>query len=458
MGGGAGVRRRDRGDQAVQPGAGLPARRPVPPTGSPSGSPAATRCTVRRPSRAARTSPCTCTLPRSSPTSRSPSPAPPRSSTPACARRSFTAPAPEPPSPRASSRPGPPTPTSRSSPDGLGRCIRTTAVIAAALLARSGKVTFPLPGGDAFCARYIDLHLAAMEAAGADAEVNRGRVRARFPGTKRLPFITNVSTKKWGPSLGATVTAMLLAARTPGTSSILGPSIEPEVTVSADLLARSGVGITWQGADALHVTGTDHIAGGVFPVPSDRLEAATLALAAAITGGTVHLDAFPPCGFPPGLVSVFADTGILLTAERGGTTVTVPAGLHATEMATGPHPGYPTDVQPQLTAVLTQAAGTSRIEERIYSRRDTHLAALRKFGAVVNAEGQLITVEGPSGLAAADVAGEDIRAATALVLAALAAEGTSTIRGMYHLRRGYGDLLPKLAALGASLTIDQEMP
>ncbi|MEV8323310.1 UDP-N-acetylglucosamine 1-carboxyvinyltransferase [Kitasatospora sp. NPDC056731] len=343
-------------------------------------------------------------------------------------------------------------------PDGLGRCIRTTAVIASALLARSGKVTFPLPGGDAFCARYIDLHLAAMEAAGADVEVNRGRVRARFPGTKRLPFITNVSTKKWGPSLGATVTAMLLAARTPGTSSILGPSIEPEVTVSAELLARSGVGITWQGTDALHVTGTDHIAGGVFPVPSDRLEAATLALAAAITGGTVHLDAFPPCGFPPGLVSVFADTGILLTPERGGTTVTVPAGLHATEMATGPHPGYPTDVQPQLTAVLTQAAGTSRIEERIYSRRDTHLAALRKFGAVVNAEGQLITVEGPSGLAAADVAGEDIRAATALVLAALAAEGTSTIRGMYHLRRGYGDLLPKLAALGASLTIDREMP
>ncbi|MFF4927122.1 UDP-N-acetylglucosamine 1-carboxyvinyltransferase [Kitasatospora sp. NPDC001261] len=342
-------------------------------------------------------------------------------------------------------------------PDDLGRRIRTTAVMAAALLTRCGKVTFPLPGGDAFCARYIDLHLAAMEAAGADVEVNRGRVRARFPGSKRLPFITTVSTRKWGPSLGATVTAMLLAARTPGTSSIHGPSIEPEVTVTAELLARSGVGITWQGTEALHVTGTDLIAGGVFPVPFDRLEAATLALAAAITGGTVHLDAFPPSGFPAGLVSVFADTGILLTAERAGTTVAVPAGLRAVEAATGPHPGYPTDVQPQLTAALTQASGTSRIDERIYSRRNSHLTALQQFGAVVNADGPVITVEGPSRLLAADVAGEDIRAVTALVLAALAAEGTSTIRGMYHLRRGYGDLLAKLSALGADLTINQEL-
>ncbi|MFJ4185483.1 UDP-N-acetylglucosamine 1-carboxyvinyltransferase [Kitasatospora sp. NPDC089509] len=342
-------------------------------------------------------------------------------------------------------------------PDDLGRRIRTTAVMGGALLARSGKVTFPTPGGDAFCARHIDRHLAAMEAAGAAVEVSRGRVRARLTSSKRLPFITTATTN-WGPSLGATVTAMLLAARTPGTSSILGPSIEPEVTVTAALLARSGVGIEWQGTEALHVTGTDRIAGGTFPVPSDRLEAATLALAAAITGGTVRLDRFLPGDFPAGLVAVFADAGILLTAEHGGTTVTVPVGPRAVEMATGPHPGYPTDVQPQLTAFLTQAAGTSRIDERIYSQRDSHLAALRRFGAVVNAEASVITVEGASRLAAADVEGEDIRAATALVLAALAADGTSTIRGMYHLRRGYGDLLPKLTALGANLTITQETP
>lgn len=340
-------------------------------------------------------------------------------------------------------------------PDDLGRRIRTTAVMGAALLARSGKVTFPLPGGDAFCARYIDRHLAAMEAAGAEVKVARGRVRARVTG-KRLPFITDADTRSWGPSLGATVTAMLLAARVPGTSSILNPSVEPEVTHTAALLAQAGVGIEWQGRTALHVTGTDRIKGGVFTVPPDRLEAATLALAAAITGGIVHLDGFPTAAFPDGLVSVFADAGIQLDPVDGGTDVSAPAGPRAVQMATGPHPGFPTDVQPQLTAFLTQAEGTSRVEERVYTQRDTHLPSLAAFGAAVNATGSVITVRGRSALRAAGVAGEDIRAATALVIAALAAEGTSTIRGMYHLRRGYGSLLPKLAALGADLTINQE--
>ncbi|MFJ6380014.1 UDP-N-acetylglucosamine 1-carboxyvinyltransferase [Kitasatospora sp. NPDC092039] len=340
-------------------------------------------------------------------------------------------------------------------PDDLGRRIRTTAVMGGALLARTGKVTFPTPGGDAFCARYIDRHLAAMEAAGAEVEVNRGRVRARFTGN-RLPFITDAETHSWGPSLGATVTAMLLAARTPGTSAILNPSVEPEVTHTAALLSQAGVGIEWRGRTALNVTGTDRIRGGVFTVPPDRLEAATLALAAAVTGGTVHLDGFPPAAFPDGLVSVFADAGIQLDPLDGGTAISASAGPRPVQMATGPHPGFPTDVQPQLTAFLTQAEGVSRIEERIYVQRDTHLPALAAFGATVNASGSAITVRGRSALKAAEVVGEDIRAATALVIAALAAEGTSTIRGTYHLRRGYGSLLPKLAALGADLTTDQE--
>jgi hypothetical protein len=148
--------------------------------------------------------------------------------------------------------------------------------------------------------------------------------------------------------------------------------------------------------------------------------------------------------------------------EPGATVrgqVVVAAGAVIAEgarMVTGPHPGFPTDVQPLLTAFLTQARGTSRIEERVYTQRGSHAEPLRALGAHVNADGQLITVRGRTPLTGADVAGEDIRAVTALVIAALAAEGTSTIRGMYHLRRGYSCLLPKLAALGAELTIDQE--
>ncbi|QMU69153.1 UDP-N-acetylglucosamine 1-carboxyvinyltransferase [Streptacidiphilus sp. P02-A3a] len=344
-------------------------------------------------------------------------------------------------------------------PDTLGRRIRTTAVMAAALLTRAGEVTFPTPGGDAFCHRLIDRHLAAMEAAGADVEITPGRIRAHLSSGNRRPFSTDAATAKWGPSLGATVTGMLLAARLRGTSSILNPSVEPEVRVTAELLAAGGVGIEWEGTAALWVTGTDRVTGGTFPVPPDRLEAATLGLAGAITGGLVHLGRFPLGSFPDGLLAVFADAGIEVTSVGGGTTIRCPAGPRPVQVATGPHPGFPTDVQPQLTAFLTQASGTSRVEERIYTERGTHLGPLRAFGAVVNADGPVITVRGPSPLAATDVAGEDIRAVTALLIAALAAEGTSTIRGMYHLRRGYSSLLRKLASLGAELTIsDLETP
>ncbi|WP_059006437.1 UDP-N-acetylglucosamine 1-carboxyvinyltransferase [Streptomyces specialis] len=342
--------------------------------------------------------------------------------------------------------------------DELGRRIRTTPVIAGALLARTGQVTFPLPGGDSFCARYIDRHLAAMRAAGADIEIADGRVHARARGAWPRAFMTNVTTKSWGPSLGATVTALLLAARAPSTSTIQGPSIEPEVTVTSGLLQSCGATIEWEGAEAVHVTGSDRLQGGMFAVPPDRLEAATLALAAAITGGAVHLDNFPVEDFPSGLRSVFADAGIRCVPQNAGTRVSAPELPCAVAMSTAPHPGFPTDVQPQLTAFLTQAHGISRLEERIYPRRDTHLSPLRAFGAAVDSTGPVIAVHGASRLTAADVAAEDIRAVTALVIAALAAEGTSTIRGMYHLRRGYGSLLPKLAALGARVTIDQEMP
>ncbi|MFJ1792942.1 UDP-N-acetylglucosamine 1-carboxyvinyltransferase [Kitasatospora griseola] len=343
-------------------------------------------------------------------------------------------------------------------PEQLGRRIRTTAVMAAALLARAGQVSFPLPGGDAFCRRMIDRHLAAMEATGATVAVTGTEVKARIASWDSAAFTTDVLTRSWGPSLGATVTAMLLAARLRGTSTILNPSVEPEVLVTAAVLAAGGIGITWEGATALHVTGTDRISGGAFQIPPDRLEAATLALAAAITGGTVQLDNFPTSEFPDGLVAVFADAGIELVPVNGGTLARCPAGPRVVQTATGPHPAFPTDVQPQLTAFLTQAPGTSRIEERVYPERATHIGPLRALGASVNTDGATITVRGASPLAAADMAGEDIRAATATLIAALAAEGTSTIRGMYHLRRGYGALMPKLASLGAMLTMDQEIP
>ncbi|MFF3775621.1 UDP-N-acetylglucosamine 1-carboxyvinyltransferase [Streptomyces sp. NPDC002232] len=338
-------------------------------------------------------------------------------------------------------------------PDQLGTRIRTTAVMAAALLARAGQVRFPLPGGDAFCHRLINRHLAAMHAAGATLDVTDTHVDARLHGRAPAPFTTDAMTRKWGPSLGATVTAMLLAARAPGTSTILNPNREPEVLESASLLAAGGVGITWEGASALHITGTDRVTGGVFPVPPDRLEAATIALAAAITGGTVHLTNVPASTFPEDLTALLVDAGVELVEADGGTLARCPTGPRPVHTATTS--ATCTDVQPQLTALLTQAPGTSRIEERIYTSRSTHVTPLRSLGAEVRADGPTITVHGPSALTGAEVTGHDIRAAAALVIAALAADGTTTIHGTYHLHRGYSHLLPKLTALGARLTLPQ---
>ncbi|MBL1100121.1 UDP-N-acetylglucosamine 1-carboxyvinyltransferase [Streptomyces coffeae] len=333
----------------------------------------------------------------------------------------------------------------------LGRRVRTTCVLAATVLARCGQVSFPLPGGDAFCPRLIDRHVAAMEAAGATVSSDSTGMFAQCgPGGVR-PFTVDVGTP-YGPSLGATVTALLLAARAPGTSLITSPSVEPEVTETARFLAERGVGVHWDKA-GLHVTGAEHIAGGTFAVAGDRIEAATMIMAAAVTGGSIRLGNITTTGLPTGLTAPLADAGVHLVDAPGGEVHMAPTGpLRAVATATGPHPGLPTDTAPQLAAMLTQAHGTSQIAERIYPQRDTHLQGLTAFGAAVSSRGPEVLVHGASRLRAAQVEAADIRAVTSLLMAGLVAEGTSTIRGMYHLRRGYGHLLSNLAVLGADIT------
>ncbi|MER7761315.1 UDP-N-acetylglucosamine 1-carboxyvinyltransferase [Streptomyces sp. NPDC097619] len=336
----------------------------------------------------------------------------------------------------------------------LGAKVRTTAVLAAAVLARAGSVTFPTPGGDAFCPRLIDRHLAAMEAAGAEVTIDEnGRtISAAVPPGHRLhPFRVDVSTP-YGPSLGATVTAVLLAARIPGESLITGPSIEPEVTETLRFLTERGVRAAWDD-EGLHVHGADRIEGGEFTVAGDRIEAATMIMAATATGGTIEIDGITLSELPETQRQVLANAGLTLTSHDGGIRAAVGTdGLRAVQARTGPHPGLPTDTAPQLAALLTQAVGTSHVYEAVYPQRDTHVVPLRAFGADIAADGPPIRIHGPARLRAADVQAADIRAVTALLIAALVAEGTSTIGGMYHLARGYGRLLPNLAALGADIT------
>ncbi|MGW4884716.1 UDP-N-acetylglucosamine 1-carboxyvinyltransferase [Streptomyces murinus] len=333
----------------------------------------------------------------------------------------------------------------------LGSRVRTTCVLAAAVLARCGRVEFPRPGGDAFCARLIDRHLAAMEAAGATV-VNSDRGLLAQCGPKGVrPFTVDVGTP-FGPSLGATVTALLLAAKAPGTSLITSPSVEPEVAETIRFLTARGIEVL-RDASGLHVEGQEHLPGGEFTVAGDRIEAATMVMAAAATGGSITLDGVTTADLPAGLTAALGDAGVLLAdGAEGAVHMTLTERLRAMDTQTGPHPGLPTDTAPQLAAMLTQAHGLSRIAERVYPQRDTHVRGLAAFGASVSSEGPVVLVHGVSRLTAADVGATDIRAVTALLLAALAADGTSTIRGMYHLRRGYGHLLSNLATPGADIT------
>jgi UDP-N-acetylglucosamine 1-carboxyvinyltransferase len=261
----------------------------------------------------------------------------------------------------------------------------------------------------------------------------------------------DVSTP-YGPSLGATVSALLLASRAYGESLIVNPSVEPEVTETARFLGERGVRIEWSPRGLHVISRRGPIDGGTFAVAGDRIEAATLIMAAAATGGCLTLGGITCAELPDGLVGTLADAGVLLVDGSGELATAAPGVLRAVEAATGPHPGLPTDTAPQIAAMLTQARGTSRVTERIYPKRDSHVEGLAAFGAEVSSHGQEIRVHGATRLHAADVGAEDIRAVTALLLAALAAEGTSTVRGMYHLRRGYGHLLTDLATLGADIT------
>lgn len=338
----------------------------------------------------------------------------------------------------------------------LGRRVRTTCVLAAAVLARAGRVLFPRPGGDAFCERLIDRHLAAMEAAGAVVSSDEHGFSAECGPRGVRPFTIDVGTP-YGPSLGATVTALLLAAKAQGRSLITSPSIEPEVTETAAFLTERGVSVRWDDA-GLHVIGAGRIAGGAFRVVGDRIEAATMLMAAAATGGSITLGGITTSDLPHGLTTVLADAGVLLADQEGEVRMALAGPLRAIETATGPHPGLPTDTAPQLAAMLTQAHGTSLVAERIYPKRHTHIPGLTAFGATVTSKGPAIYVHGATPLRAADVTAGDIRAVTALLLAGLVADGTSTIRGMYHLRRGYGHLLANLATLGADITTLPEAP
>jgi UDP-N-acetylglucosamine 1-carboxyvinyltransferase len=315
------------------------------------------------------------------------------------------------------------------------------------LLGRLGSAKVPLPGGCRIGARPVVEHIRGLKALGAVVNVEHGVVSAAVPGrSKRLRGASIVLDC---PSVGATETILMAAVLADGTSVIENAAQEPEVQDLANLLNTMGARITGAGGPTITVEGVEALHGCTYSVIPDRIEAGTFLLAAAITRSRLRVAPVVPEHLSA-VLQKLRDCGCDLEIDNEGITIT-PGDIQGVDLTTQPFPGFPTDLQAPFMALLATARGTSVITEKIYENRMQHVAELQRMGASIRLQGNTAVVEGVPQLSAAPVAGSDLRAAAAMVLAALAARGKSQVSGLNHLDRGYDAIEAKLGASGARL-------
>ena len=334
-----------------------------------------------------------------------------------------------------------------SPPDDLAASLRASFLVMGPLLARAGEASCGAPGGDVIGARPLDVHLAGFRAFGAQVDSVGGRTIAHAPeGLRGATIVLDY------PSVLGTENLLLAAVLASGQTRIVNAAMEPEIGCLADMLNAMGARISGAGQHTITVDGVERLSGVVHELIPDRIETGTLMIAAAATRGDVRLTGVSPSHLEA-LLSKFAEIGVDVRRGDDELELTVNAGatLTATNVQALPYPGFATDLQAPITALLTGAAGTSMVHERVFENRMQHLNELRKLGANIVAGGSVSAINGPAALSGAVVRGTDIRATAALIVAAFAAEGESRVYGMRHLARGYADLPAQLAALGADI-------
>jgi UDP-N-acetylglucosamine 1-carboxyvinyltransferase len=331
---------------------------------------------------------------------------------------------------------------SADAPYDLVKTMRASVLVLGPLLARVGEVRVSLPGGCAIGVRPINLHLAAFEKLGAEVRLEHGYVEARASRLKGADVAFETVT------VTGTENVMLAATLARGTTRLLNAAREPEVADLARLLTAMGARIEGAGTETIVIEGVETLHGADHAVIPDRIEAGTYALAAAATRGDVRIARCAPEHLGA-LVSRLRATGAVVEAEREALRVRGEGALLSHDVATAPYPGFPTDLQAQWMALATGLDGIATITETIFENRFQHVAELQRMGARIRLEGRWAVVEGPSRLTGARVMASDLRASAALVVAALAAEGETTIERVYHLDRGYQRMEEKLRALGA---------
>ena len=334
----------------------------------------------------------------------------------------------------------------------LVKTMRASILVLGPMLARFGKASVSLPGGCAIGARPVNLHLEALERMGAEILIDKGYVEARVPAGK-LRGMDHTFKKV---SVGATENILMAACLAEGTTILRNAAQEPEITDLAQQLVKMGARIEGIGSPVLTVQGVERLGGCEHDVVADRIEAGTFLCAVAAAGGDVVLDRVVPEHLRS-LIDLLERSGCAFTERQGqdGMQLRIQREpgqkLRPRDVATSPYPGFPTDLQAQLMAVLTQASGISVIKETIFENRFQHAMELERLGANLRIDGPTAIVAGPSPLKGCTVMATDLRASATLVIAALVAEGQTTVDRIYHLDRGYAGLERKLQALGARI-------
>lgn len=329
-------------------------------------------------------------------------------------------------------------------PYDLVRKMRASFLVMGPLLARKGKARISMPGGCAIGSRPIDLHLKGFASLGAEIELGHGFVEARCEKLKGTTIYLDF------PSVGATENIMMAATLAEGQTVVENAAKEPEIIDLANFLNSMGAHIRGAGTDLIKIEGVKQLKGISYTVIPDRIETGTFLVAGAITGGNILLENVVSEHLKP-VIAKLIECGAQIIEEPEGLRVIGDGRPLSSDVKTLPYPGFPTDMQAQIMAFLSLARGTSMVIETVFENRFMHVEELKRMGARIKIEGRSAVIEGVEKLSGAPVKATDLRAGAALILAGLAAEGTTTVMNAHHVERGYEDIVGKLSLLGANI-------
>lgn len=333
---------------------------------------------------------------------------------------------------------------SNSAPHDLMKNMRASSYLLGVLLGKFGEANVCLPGGCDFGVRPIDQHLKGFGALGAECNLNGGIINVRAEKLVGAHIYLDVV------SVGATINIMLAAVKAEGLTVLENAAKEPHIVDLANFLNCMGADISGAGTDVIKIRGVEKLRGTTYSIIPDQIEAGTYMAIAAATKGDVIVENV----IPKHLESITAkleEMGIDLTIDDDSIRVSCSDRIKKCNIKTMPHPGFPTDMQPQITALLSTADGTSMVNEAVWDNRFRYIDELRRMGANISVDGRVAVIEGVDKLIGAPVKAVDLRAGAALVLAGLCAEGTTTIESIHHIERGYENIIEKLQNIGADI-------